>query len=476
MYKENYINSLRDEIVGFIAQKLSPISMRYGYDAIALESVVKWKPTVLILGNYSSGKSTLINDIIGAEIQATGQAPTDDSFTVLTYGDPMSTGSSEEARVEEERDGRALLNDQEYPFEKLKEHGKRFAAHFSLKYVSSPLLKDLAIIDTPGMLDSSAWGGRGYDYQKVVSDLAEIADLILVLFDPHKAGTVAETHKSLKETLPEKVTEDKIVFVLNRIDECSSLTDLLRVYGTLCWNLSQATGRKDIPPIHLVYSQGIHKNSANDSAEKPYLAQLSNAQASLKQAVIQVPKKRLDNLVSYIESQSLRMTLLLRALQSYLKSRRALMRKISMGCFILALLVFSVKVFNLGTFFESLEVEFPYINVVEGAIMATAAFALTMWGSLKLALHAQYNRYMWKSRALVPDMTQVELDEWPLVEERLLKTLKSANLMRSIKLTKIKKDLNWLKTSAIEFAKQSRKSIREMNEDVYVRMDQEPKE
>ena len=43
--------------------------------------------------------------------------------------------------------------------------------------------------------------------------------------------------------------------MLNWIDECSSLNDLLRVYGTLCWNLSQITGRKDIPMIRLTYSR-----------------------------------------------------------------------------------------------------------------------------------------------------------------------------------------------------------------------------
>ena len=32
-----------------------------------------------------------------------------------------------------------------------------------------------------------------------------LADLVLVMFDPHKAGTVRETHASLRETLPDLV-------------------------------------------------------------------------------------------------------------------------------------------------------------------------------------------------------------------------------------------------------------------------------
>ena len=89
-------------------------------------------------------------------------------------------------RVVEERDGKFLLNDPEYPFETLKRYGQRFIAHFRLKKVNSPFLENLAIIDTPGMLDSITERDRGYDYQEIIGDLAQMADLVLVLFDPHK--------------------------------------------------------------------------------------------------------------------------------------------------------------------------------------------------------------------------------------------------------------------------------------------------
>jgi energy-coupling factor transporter ATP-binding protein EcfA2 len=59
---------------------------------------------VLFLGNYSSGKSTLINELLGVPIQATGQAPTDDCFTVITYDEVPGP-----VRVTEERDGCFLL-------------------------------------------------------------------------------------------------------------------------------------------------------------------------------------------------------------------------------------------------------------------------------------------------------------------------------------------------------------------------------
>ncbi|MBW2678552.1 MAG: dynamin family protein, partial [Deltaproteobacteria bacterium] len=108
MDRENFITSLRTNLLAMVEDYLTPVAIKYGYSEAPLETNIKWRPQVLVLGNYSSGKSTLINDFLGADIQDTGQAPTDDSFTVITYD---GTASSEgPVRVTEERDGKFLLN------------------------------------------------------------------------------------------------------------------------------------------------------------------------------------------------------------------------------------------------------------------------------------------------------------------------------------------------------------------------------
>ena len=155
----------------------------------------------------------------------------------------------------------------------------------------------------------------------MIGDLAQIADLVLVLFDPHKAGTVREAHTSLRETLPARTFEDRVLFVLNRIDECASMIDLLRVYGTLCWNLSQITGRKDIPMIHLTYS-AQDASALGDAQDNSYLQYLQNQREELKNAVLQAPCYRLDNLASFVETHGERMAHFLEALISYRKRAR----------------------------------------------------------------------------------------------------------------------------------------------------------
>lgn len=314
--KDDYIDSLRRELLYLIQKKLTPVALKYQYTSVPLESRIKWKPMILILGNYSSGKSTLINEFLGCKVQTTGQAPTDDCFTVITCDEDDSIGDIIDGEVYDERDGNVLINDEQYPFEILRKHGEKFAAHFRLKKVRNRLLRNLVLVDTPGMLDSMSEKERGYDYQGVIGDLAMVSDLVLVLFDPHKAGTIRESHFSIRKTLPERTFEDRVVFVLNRVDECSNLEDLLRVYGTLCWNLSSMTGRKDMPRILLTYSPSVSQVPWNDmtlrldggSSGREYLNLLENQRQELTRLMLDAPRYRLDHLASFLEFHSRRIS------------------------------------------------------------------------------------------------------------------------------------------------------------------------
>jgi EH domain-containing protein 1 len=420
----SYISSLRDELLGIVSDLLSPVALRYGYSEVPLETNIKWRPQVLLLGNYSSGKSTLINEFLGGTVQPTGQAPTDDSFTIITYDD--SVPEEEGVRVTEERDGKYLLSSPEYPYEMLKKHGQRFAAHFQLKKVNSPFLKNLALIDTPGMLDSITERDRGYNYQDVIGDLAQIADLVLVLFDPHKAGTVREAHTSLRETLPARTFEDRVLFVLNRIDECASLNDLLRVYGTLCWNLSQITGRKDIPMIRLTYSPHASTRTDGDlNQESGYLSYLDNQREDLKRAILEAPRHRLDNLATFVETHSERLSHFLEALINYRKKLRHFQAKFFGVGFILSILVATIV--TGGTMISGLLPSMSqtvYLSVGAGATLLLLFFWMTI--AIK-RFSARFNRKILDHiDDLTPLDTQTRKDSWesirPLATTFLTKT------------------------------------------------------
>jgi hypothetical protein len=459
MNRENYISAMHAELLEMVEIHLSPVALRYGYSEVPLEANIKWHPLVLVLGNYSSGKSALINEFLGADVQATGQAPTDDSFTIITYNENVSSDSA--IRVAEIRDGKHLLNDPEFPFETLKKHGQRFAAHFRLKKVNSPFLKTLAIIDTPGMLDSITERDRGYSYQDVVGDLAQIADLILVLFDPHKAGTIREAHTSLRDTLPVRTFEDRVLFVLNRIDECGTLTDLLRVYGTLCWNLSQITGRKDIPMIHLTYSPRAAKDSKNRlEQDTSYLQYLENQREELKKAVLEAPKYRLDHLATFVETHSERLSHFLEALLVYRrKLNRYRLKSILAG--LLLSLVGSAAALGLLIHAGGLLSGMDSSLLVGGVAGLTTVFFL-LW--MALILKFLTNRFRRKQLKSLDNLTsldnQTRKDSWQAVKDLTLQFLEKKNNKYSLR--KVKKDYRAVRGIFEKGGREIRKALKEL--------------
>lgn len=301
---------LQAELQHHVRNSLLPLFNRYRLDYSDLESVLKWKPIVLIIGNYSSGKSTLINELIGQNIQRTGQAPTDDSFTILT-----SHGSGEGER---EVPGSTLVNDETLPFGRFKSFGEQFIAHFRLKKVDVPFLENMALIDSPGMLDAVTEKDRGYDYLAVLGEFAKLADLVVLMFDPHKAGTISETYTAIRSTLPDTSGEDRIVFVMSRIDECDNLSDLVRSYGTLCWNLSQMTGRKDIPTIYVTYAP-------SEAEPSEILSVWREEREQLKKKILSAPGFRVNHILQDIDRQANELLLVCEAMCTFSSMGRTIL-------------------------------------------------------------------------------------------------------------------------------------------------------
>lgn len=456
MNQEDYtskVNDLHTHITELIANDLSPVSLKYGFSDVSLETKIKWKPIVLILGNYSSGKSTLINDFLGKKIQNTGQAPTDDCFTVMTSEKESNTEG--QSGVLYEKTGHSLFSNPKYPFSLLKKHGDTLASHFRMKTIDSPKLENLAIIDTPGMLDSTTEKDRGYHYQEVVGELASFADVVLVLFDAHKAGTVKEVYQSLRETLPERVFEDRITYVLNRIDECSSLEDMIRVYGTLCWNLSQITGRKDIPRILLSYSQD---QKDRHSQSHDYLKHLENQQNELKKTILRAPQKRLDHLANFFEDQSLSlMTLLGSLLEFTRRKRRFYVKNLAFGISFSFLLTF-LSAFFLGFDLSSFSSPLVYICLIGSVALSYLSFLFS-----KLFLFPRFLRKLKKNlESLNPAQNQSHIDTWNKIKSSVESNLDKNQSQLSYR--QLSKELKKVEESHKKNTAALRTSLDELNQ------------
>jgi len=410
---------VKKEITQLLEQRLANTAKKYAYFESNLSSAVQWKPIVLVIGNYSAGKSTFINHLLGSPIQRTGQAPTDDSFSVIRYGSSQSSASHDGEVTE--REGRVLLSDDALPFKRLKDQGERFLSHFRLKEVKSDILRHIDIIDTPGMLDSISENDRGYNYFEVIGELASVADLVLLLFDSHKAGTVRESYLSLRDVLPRYTGEDRIMFILNRVDECQSIDDLVRVYGALCWNLSQMTGRKDIPRIFLTYTTQGHADLSHiqDALLRAYLKEAAYQKEEIVAHILDVPRKRMDHLATYVETHSHRLRLLLKVLQAYRNRYRRLYVRVAMVLLAVVVLIGGISRFSSFSVIDALASLFSAPSLEDKLMLLVGGIGVGLVGYL--AFHfwkVQYKKifFMHISR-YVSFSNQYEQDHWPTVSK-----------------------------------------------------------
>ena len=224
-------------------KRFAPLAQSYYYTFSRPSVTVGGTPTVIFLGNHSSGKSSLVNWILGAmPVQDTGVAPTDDGFTVIIYGE------SEEDIV-----GPAAVTRLPEEFRALEPLGPSFLQHLKVKVRNRELLKRVNIVDSPGMIDSAAAESqRDYDFGEAVKRLAQLCDIVFFLFDPEKPGTTGETVNVFAKCL--RGVEFKLRVLMNKCDAFTSLYDFARAYGTLCWNLSRVLRTKDLPKIFTTYS------------------------------------------------------------------------------------------------------------------------------------------------------------------------------------------------------------------------------
>ena len=272
---EREVQKLRDEMLRPLAEKL-------GF-SIGRRTTAVGMPTVLCLGNHSSGKSTFINYLTGESIQDTGVAPTDDGFTIVTYGEESET-----------IDGRAVVIDPNLPYVDLQQFGKEFFDRLRLKRRPLPALRQLCLIDSPGLIDQAGTStdrSRGYDFTRAVRWFAETADLVVFFFDPDKPGTTGESLRVFTDSLSD--VHYKLLIVFNKVDTFTDIRDFARTYGSLCWNLSRVIRTKDMPHIYCTFVPDKSQPTEN-SIE---LAAFRESSEDLSNQIQNVERRRKSNLV-----------------------------------------------------------------------------------------------------------------------------------------------------------------------------------
>ncbi|MGH8008958.1 MAG: dynamin family protein, partial [Candidatus Binatia bacterium] len=198
-------------------RELDQVARRLGFFN-AEESYAKhvpWWPIVSVLGTYSSGKSTFLNDFLKYKLQATGNQAVDDKFTVICF----SKGDTTHVLP-----GLSLDADPRFPFYKISREidevaageGRRIDAYLQLKTCPSEKLRGKIFIDSPGF-DADEQRTAVLRLTKYIIDLS---DLVLVFFDARhpESGTMHDTLEHLVQETIHRPDANKFLFILNQLD------------------------------------------------------------------------------------------------------------------------------------------------------------------------------------------------------------------------------------------------------------------
>jgi len=222
--------------------KLLPFEQRYNFQDFASPSLkdayFDSKPFVLLIGQYSVGKTTFIRYLLERDFPGVriGPEPTTDRFMVLMHGPTDRTIP-----------GNALCADINKPFTQLTKFGMGFLNKFECAECSSPILEKVSFIDTPGILSGEKQRtGRSYDFPTMCEWFAGRCDRILLLFDAHKLDISDEMSATIERL---RDNDDKIRVVLNKADIPTQ--QLVRVYGSLMWSLGKVFKTPEVLRVYV---------------------------------------------------------------------------------------------------------------------------------------------------------------------------------------------------------------------------------
>ena len=207
-----------------VAHDLGFLSLKETYT-----SHISWWPMISILGTFSAGKSTFVNDYVAQTVQQTGNQAIDDKFTVICYGNNTQAVTLP---------GLALDADPRFPFYNISDEvnkvdpgeGSRVNLYLQLKTLNSPKLKGKILIDSPGFDADSQRDA----ILRITSHIVEMSDLVLIFFDARhpEPGAMRDTLKHLVATTLAHKDANKVLYILNQIDTTAKEDNLEDVIGS----------------------------------------------------------------------------------------------------------------------------------------------------------------------------------------------------------------------------------------------------
>ncbi len=248
-------------------------------------SQVPWWPLISVLGTFSAGKSTFINDFLGQTIQRTGNQAVDDRFTVVVYSPETRSHALP---------GVSLDSDPRFPFYQMSREiervaggeGKRIDAYLQLKTSCSDRLRGKILIDSPGF-DADAQRDA---ILSITDHMIDLSDLVLVLFDARhpEPGAMRDTLQHLVVRTKNRSDSSKFLHILNQIDTAAkedNPEDVVAAWLRALGEVGMTTGR-----FYTIYSgsaPGIEDPTKRERFERKRDADLNEIYERMDQVEVE---------------------------------------------------------------------------------------------------------------------------------------------------------------------------------------------
>jgi hypothetical protein len=257
---------------------------------------VPWWPIISVLGIYSAGKSTFINEYLGYDLQLTGNQAVDDKFTVITYS------KEHEVRV---LPGLALDADPRFPFYRISREidqvaageGRRIDAYLQLKTCPSERLRGKILIDSPGF-DADE---QRTAVLRITNYIVDLSDLVLVFFDARKpeSGTMGDTLRHLVSETIHRQDSNKFLYVLNQVDTTAREDNAEDVVSA--WQRGLAQKGLTAGRFYRIYSQKASNPIEDENVRVRYEHKRDTDLADMDTRIQQVGVERSYRVVGTLE-------------------------------------------------------------------------------------------------------------------------------------------------------------------------------
>lgn len=275
-----------------VAYKMGLLETRESY-----ATSIPWWPLVSVLGTFSAGKSSFINNFLGDKLQLTGNQAVDDKFTVVTYS------NSKDNRV---LPGIALNSDPRFPFYQMSNEidkvasgeGRRIDAYLQMKTSSSDKLSGKIIIDSPGF-DADEQRNA---ILRLTDHIVDLSDLVLVFFDARhpEPGAMQDTLDHLVGHTINRSDSEKFLYILNQIDTAAQEDNPEAVVAA--WQRALAAKGLTAGRFYSIYNSDVAVPIADDAVRKRFESKCNIDKSAIFERIHQVEIERSYRIVGALQT------------------------------------------------------------------------------------------------------------------------------------------------------------------------------